>query len=783
MRQITLDANKPVKELGDLFGIFFEDINHAADGGLYAEMVQNRSFEFDPIDHPSYHAMTAWETITEGDAKADFTVSTEKPMNSSNEHYLVMNIHDTGKRAGVRNLGFNTGLAVKEGEAYRFSFFARIAEENKKESSSVTVSIEDAGGEILAKESIVLSSGEWRKYEKIMVPAKTSYSGRLVITPDQAGVYAIDMVSLFPVHTYKDQANGLRKDLSLYLEELKPKFMRFPGGCLVHDGSLCDTDRDSMYRWKKTIGNVEERPARRNNWRYNQTLGLGYYEYFRFCEDIHTKPLPVLPGGFNPHSGCGARMDEMQEWVQDALDLIEFANGDSSTTWGKIRADLGHEKPFHLEYIGIGNEEIGDGFYERYPLFHQAIREKYPDIKIINTSGPFVTGEGYEAGWASARQYGSDLVDEHYYQAPEWFLANMHHYDDYDPNGPKVFLGEYASWGNTFYHALVEAAYMTSLEKAPAVGLACYAPLFCNADYVNWQPDMIWFNNHQVYGTPNYYVQKLFMNHQGEEEIHMEVSGLDTPKLLSDGSGLSGQVSVSGNDVCGTIWDIKVMNHETGKETIVPSIEISEDNKENTLAFGLGTDYELTMKFRRSKGRKGLKIFFGRKDAKNTGVWEFGGWDNYDSLLTMITNGRGSCISHRIFHVEDKEYTLKLAVKGASITAYINGELFNEASYQEPVVEDIYLASSRESKTGDVILKAVNLTGEDKDVKLILSGALDKEYDASLYEMAGYAFDAVNSFEKPDAVIPAERTIKVREKDTITFKKHSLTVLRIHQVM
>ena len=325
----------------------------------------------------------------------------------------------------------------------------------------------------------ILNNG-WKKYEITLDSLETTYNGRLVLTFADEGVYELDMVSLFPQDTFMGRKGGLRKDIAEALKEMKPKFMRFPGGCLTHDGSLNDQDRNSMYRWKRTVGKVEARPTWRNNWGYNQTLGLGYYEYFLFCEDIGAKPLPVLPGGFNPHKGEGVAIENIGEWVQEALDLIEFANGGTDTKWGKIRAEMGHEAPFNMEYIGIGNEEIGEGFFERYPYFHKAIREKYPEIKIINSAGPFAVGEGYDAGWTSAKMYGSDLIDEHYYSSPEWFLANMHHYEDYDENGPKVFLGEYASWGNTYYNAIVEAAYMTHLERSKAVALACYAPMLCN---------------------------------------------------------------------------------------------------------------------------------------------------------------------------------------------------------------------------------------------------------------------------------------------------------------
>ena len=315
--------------------------------------------------------------------------------------------------------------------------------------------MENDEGRNLGQADIVVSNGTvWNHYEAEITAQETTTAGNLSIYIEAVGRLYLDMVSLFPQKTFMQQRNGLRADIATLLADLKPRFMRFPGGCLVHDGSINAEDRDSLYRWKNTIGVLEERPARRNNWGYNQTLGLGYYEYFCFCEEIGAKPLPVLPAGYDPHHQRKVPFDQLDEWIQEALDLISFANDDASAQWGRIRCELGHPEPFGLEYIGIGNEEVGEGFFERYPYFHKAIKEKYPDIQIIASSGPFAAGGEYEKGWNCARSNHADLVDEHYYMAPEWFLANHHRYDSFDENGPKVFLGEYASWGNTWYNAL-----------------------------------------------------------------------------------------------------------------------------------------------------------------------------------------------------------------------------------------------------------------------------------------------------------------------------------------
>ncbi len=451
--KIAVRPDRVTGQLGDLYGIFFEDLNHAADGGLYAEMVQNRSFEFCAVDNPSYHPLMAWEKIEKKYSRMQWWIQDSHPYSRRNPHYLVCEIFETGMGAGVRNTGFTPGMYLQKGEKYRFSCLA--ATDGRGE-LPLRIVLENDEGRNLGQADIVVSNGTvWNHYEAAITAQETTTAGNLSIYIEAVGRLYLDMVSLFPQKTFMQQRNGLRADIATLLADLKPRFMRFPGGCLVHDGSINAEDRDSLYRWKNTIGVLEERPARRNNWGYNQTLGLGYYEYFCFCEEIGAKPLPVLPAGYDPHHQRKVPFDQLDEWIQEALDLISFANDDASAQWGRIRCELGHPEPFGLEYIGIGNEEVGEGFFERYPYFHKAIKEKYPDIQIIASSGPFAAGGEYEKGWNCARRNHADLVDEHYYMAPEWFLANHHRYDSFDEKDPRVFLGEYASWGNieiTCYH-------------------------------------------------------------------------------------------------------------------------------------------------------------------------------------------------------------------------------------------------------------------------------------------------------------------------------------------
>ncbi len=770
MKTIKVYQNEKYKELGKLFGLFFEDINHAADGGLYAELVQNRSFEFDKIDRWDYHSLTAWEKSDD----VEWEIREETPIHPDNKHYLSVDAKNGGY---ILNMGFNSGIVIEKGKKYDFSIFARnLANDDAKNVKTIKISVVDDGGKCnTTVASIDITNENWQKYEAEIEGTDTTYCGRLRVEFIE-GKYEIDMVSLFPQDTFMGRKYGLRKDIAEALKEMKPKFMRFPGGCLTHDGSLNDHDRNSMYRWKRTIGKVEERPSWRNNWGYNQTLGLGYYEYFCFCEDIGAEPLPVVPGGFNPHKGVGVPIEEIHIWVDETLDLIEFANGDVDTKMGAVRAEMGHPKPFNLKYIGVGNEEIGDGFYERYAYFHNAIREKYPDILIINNSGPFPVGEGYDAGWTSAKKHGSDIVDEHYYSAPEWFLANMHHYDDYDENGPKVFLGEYASCGNTYYNAIVEAAYMTHLEKAKAVALACYAPMLANVDYVNWRPDMLWFNNHMIMKTPNYHVQRMFMEHQGTHAVKFEKEGLDDVVRLMDKDYISGKVAISGNDIEGKIYNIKITDKVSGNVITAPDIDVLEDNAETIIGDIDSREYSIEFNFKRSKGRKGLRISFGRY-AKNCNIiWEFGGWDNWDCNIASIVNGRGSTISHRILHVEDIEYTLKVEISGRNIKTYINGEMWNDTTDRLPELEELYVTSSVDDNTGETILKVVNLTGEAKDTTVVLDG--ETKTKAEVTTLSGYELGDENTFEEPEKIRPVtSNALVIDNKIEYTFAPHSINVM------
>lgn len=528
MTSMAQKASAGKKISSDLFGLFFEDINYSADGGLYAEQVQNRSFEYNPTERREWNPFSYWEYISPGFSYGRISVETSDPVHPNNPHYLVLDVEHVGHETkfvgesgvGLKNSGFD-GIVVKAGEKYNFSLFAKQLSDSPIE---LSVSLQNRKGTVLAAASVSTASKNWQKYTATLTATVGNDTASLVILARNNGKLSMDMISLFPEKTFKNRTNGLRSDLAQMLADMKPRFIRFPGGCLVHGDGL-----GNMYRWKNTIGPVQERKEQRNIWGYHQTAGLGYFEFFQFCEDIGAKPLPVLPaavscqnsGGTWTIGGTGQRalpIDEMQEYIQEVLDLIEWANGPVTSTWGAKRAAAGHPAPFNLQYVGIGNEDkITPEFEERFTMISEAVKEKHPEITIVGTAGPFHSGEDFDKGWKIANDLKVPVVDEHYYTDPKWFIENQHRYDKYDRAKGGVYLGEYASWGNKMRNAISEAAYMTSLERnGDVVRMASYAPLLAKKNFTQWKTDMIFFDNVSICPTPNYFVQKMFSANQGD---------------------------------------------------------------------------------------------------------------------------------------------------------------------------------------------------------------------------------------------------------------------------
>jgi alpha-L-arabinofuranosidase len=536
---ITIDNSKSKKISDLLVGVFFEDINYAADGGLYAELIQNRDFEYALSDKEGkdkgWNSLKSWHLKGDG---AVLSIDSVAPVHPNSLHYAVLKVDRIG--AGLVNEGFD-GIAVKSGEKYDLSIF--VCNRDKK-SKNLLIRLIGKKGENYGETMVSTNSSGWKKVQAVLIAKQTVNDAQLEIIPQTAGSVALDMLSLFPQKTFKGHKNGLRADLAQTIADIHPRFIRFPGGCVAHGDGL-----GNIYRWKNTVGPLETRKPQKNLWGYHQTSGLGYFEYFQFCDDIGAEPLPVIAAGVpcqNSATGGagqqgGVPMCDMDNYVQDVLDLIEWANGGVKTKWGKLRTEAGHPLPFNLKYVGIGNEDlINDIFEERFTMIFKAVKEKHPEITVIGTVGPSFEGTDYVEGWKIASKLQVPIVDEHYYQSPGWFINNQEYYDKYDRSKPKVYLGEYASRGSTLYNALAEALYLTSIERnGDVVHMTSYAPLLAREGHTQWNPDLVYFNNSEVKPTVNYFVQKLYGQNSGETYLTSDL------KLSDKNESVRKRVAVS----------------------------------------------------------------------------------------------------------------------------------------------------------------------------------------------------------------------------------------------
>lgn len=573
VRELHIDAGQigaPVP--ATMYGIFFEDINYAADGGLYAELVKNRSFEF------PQHLM-GWQSF------GNVSLENDGPF-ERNPHYVRLSrASHPHKQTGLDNEGY-FGMGLHRDANYRFSVWARTAPGASTASLRVELIDPASQGEtqVLAAKKLEIASGEWQRYELILKCPTEVAKGHLRIFLTSEGGADLEHVSLFPVDTWRGHTNGLRRDLAQALADLHPGVLRFPGGCIVEGTNLSD-----RYQWKNTVGPVENRPLNSNRWQYTfthrffpdyyQSGGLGFYEYFQLAEEIGAEPLPVLNVGLaceyqNPPEEAGGKvpLDSLDSYIDDALDLIEFANGDASTRWGKVRAEMGHPAPFGLKYLAVGNEQWGPIYVERLARFVTVLRERHPEIKLIGSAGPDPDGKEFDYLWNEMRRLGVDLVDEHYYRRSKWFLSHSDRYDSYDRQGPKVFAGEYACHGqeghkwNHFEAALHEAAFMTGLERnADVVEMATYAPLFAHTEGWQWRPDLIWFDNLRSVRSCSWYVQQLYGVNKGTNVV---------PVSLDD-KHVTGQYGLYAS----AVWDAKA------GEYIVKVVNVKDRAQEVALTF------------------------------------------------------------------------------------------------------------------------------------------------------------------------------------------------------
>jgi alpha-N-arabinofuranosidase len=573
IEEISVMANKPGAEIQPImWGVFFEDINFAADGGIYAELVKNRSFEF-------ALPLTGWKLLTRQNGNGRMVPNFYSPSRPSNPHFMRIYIDPSLGTFGFTNDGFR-GMGIRKDGQYNFSVSVRLSENSD---AKMTVELITPAGETIGKAELSGFSGTWGNHQVSFKASATEQKAQMRIILTGRGSIDLDMISLFPDDTWKGRQNGLRKDIVEMIADLKPGFIRFPGGCIVEGRDIAN-----RYQWKTTIGPIEDRKMIMNRWNveiqnrqapdYFQTFGLGFFEYFLLAEDIGAEPLPILNCGMSCQFNAAevVPLDELDQYVQDALDLIEFANGEITTKWGNLRAELGHPGKFNMKFIGVGNEQWEEQYIERYKIFEKAIKTKYPDIKIVSGSGPSPSGRYFEYGWSELKKLNPDLIDEHYYMAPEWFLKNAARYDNYDRNGIKVFAGEYAVNGkegtepesrNTWLSALCEAAFMTGLERnADVVNIASYAPLLAHVDAWQWRPDLIWFDNLTTIGTPNYYVQKLFSNYKGTRIV----------PILSEGKTLTGQEG---------LYASSTIDMKKGK-LYIKIVNSSDKKKQVTLALG-----------------------------------------------------------------------------------------------------------------------------------------------------------------------------------------------------
>jgi alpha-L-arabinofuranosidase len=784
--KLTIDAGAAgVPVSPHLYGVFFEDINDAADGGLYAEMVQNRSFEF-------RRGNEAWGLVKAG---TDAKVTTVKVggLNATNTKFLRLTATAAG--ASITNSGYE-GMVFRTGMPYRFSVWLRSTDAAV---TSATVTLNSDKGSVLATLEITGITGEWKLYSGSLAVSEPTTAGWLGVRANQAGSLDFDVVSLFPGTTYKDRPNGLRPDLATMVEGLAPRFVRFPGGCVIQGRTLA-----GAYRWKDTIGDVSARKSADNFWGYYQSFGLGFDEYFRFCEDLGADPLPVINAGMAfQDSHEVVPMSKLGPWVQDALDLVEYANGDANTTWGALRAKNGHPAPYNMKYLAIGNEQWGDEYFERYKVFAQALKAKYPEIQLVLSSGPLDSGPIVDAAWAHTKTLPVDIVDEHYYMSPEWFLANTKRYDTYDRKGARVFLGEYAAVTDTkrnnLWAALSEAAYMTGLERnGDVVAMASYAPLLAKEGATQWEPDMIRFNNETVFATPSYYVQQLFSHNLTKATLPLRVD-VEATKVVD--TSVSGGVGLGSWATQVEYKDLKVTDPQ-GKVIFQPKFDVLGDdwdagNGDWNAKSGVLTqasdateckvtypadDWKgvtLSVKGRKKSGAEGMLILFGVQDGEYY-WWNLGGWGNTQSAIEKGTAAGRTIVGKAAPITVDTNrwYDIRIELKGGFIRCYLNNKLVHEV--QVPLPPGTFFAHAGRGADGSFIVKAVNLGADPRTVQIVLDHAPALEPTAQAQVLSGPDVNAENSFKAKDAVVPHTVTVTGVSADfPVTLEGNSVTVLRL----
>ena len=767
---LTIDAAKPgIRTSPLLYGIFFEEINHAGDGGVYGELLRNRSFE---------DATTAegW-SLVEDSGQGGMSLDSQQPLNDRSPHSLRLEITDVGKsgRVGVANGGY-WGVPVEKGKSYLLSLYARGG---AGFAGPLTVSLEHPTGGVYASGRIERVSANWRRYALKLTATATDASARLVIAASQKGSVWLDVVSLFPEQTFKGRPNGLRPDLAGMLANMKPGFMRFPGGCYVEGDQLVNA-----FRWKNTIGDIAQRPGHWNLWGHRSTDGLGYHEYLQMCEDIGATPLFVINCGM-AHGG-NVPMDQLDEWVQDALDAIEYANGPVTSRWGALRAKNGHPLPFGLRHMEIGNENGGPAYEERYARFYKAIKSLYPEMQLVANT--------------PVKSAPMDIVDEHYYSSPDWFASQASRYDSYDRKGTRVYVGEYActqdcGQGN-LQAALGEAAFMTGMERnSDIVVMASYAPLFVNVNNRAWNPDAICYDSASSYGTASYQVQKLFAQNRPDVVLPAAVSCPTTTPAVRGGIGLSTWLTQAEfKDIKVTHGDKPLYAADFAKGAkdwrIAKGDWKVQDGTYRQLSDGADVrttagdanwgDYTYSLKARKLGGQEGFLVMFHARDEGNWYWWNIGGWGNVRHAVEKSSGGAKGELGQSVpGSVEaGRWYDIRIELEGSHIRCYLDGKLIH--NIEDAGVKSLSAVAGRVARTGEIVVKVVNFSGVAQDTDVALEGTPTLAAEGTAIVLAANSPTDENSFSQPTKVAPVTMPLSgIAKRFRHTFPPHSLTVLRL----
>jgi alpha-L-arabinofuranosidase len=762
---ITVRVNQPGHRVAPtLWGIFFEDINLSADGGIYPEMVRNRSFE--DAKSPEHWTLTK----TDGDQDSSIEIDSSRPLNPFNRHSLRLRAKPG---ALLRNPGY-WGMNFVSGESYQVRLAARS---DKDFSGSIVVALEKSGGGDLARGNLSGLNSDWRWFNLTLKASDTDARGQLGISVQGTGTIWLDMVSVMPAKTWKN--HGLRPDLCEMLAGLKPAFVRFPGGCWVEGDDMAH-----MYNWKKTIGDIAHRQPLWNIWGYQATHGLGYHEYLQLSEDLSAEPLFCINVGMSHRENIP--MDQMGPWIQDALDAIEYANGPTNSVWGSLRAQQGHPAPFNLKYLEIGNENGGPAYHERWALFHKAIKAAHPEIQLIaNVWGGYPTN------------YAPEIIDEHYYNNPEFFMQQAHRYDSYDRKGPKVFVGEYAvtqgcGQGN-LRGALGEAAFMTGMERnSDVVVMAAYAPLFVNVNHRKWNPDLINFDSSRVYGLPSYYVQKLFAEHRGDVVLPLQLTSPETSNRVKEGAvGVGtwatqaefkdiqvirdGKVLYASDFAKGTQDWTKFGNGSWAVQDGAFRQTSMNQNVRATIANQKWDRYTYTLKARKLGGDEGFLILFAVQDPESKSWWNLGGWGNKRHGLEL-----GGVIGNEVDgQIETgRWYDIRIEVAEKRIQCFLDGKLIHDA--KPPSVQALYASATLDTSRKEAILKIVNTAPHALEVDVKLTGVDRLAGPVNAIVLASEKPEDENSLEQPDKVSPRQSTVSENSPDfRHAFPGNSFTVLRV----